>query len=263
MNSQVHLLLALAAQLICSTVGVGLAYAGCDSDEDCRFGRVCIDYVCQEETSSCEKDVDCGVGLICDQYSCVEPNRSDEKTQSDEKVGSSKPVGGAGDFVFPRRASVAVLPFRDHQSDASDDSQYTGAATQAALIAALRRQTDLVVRAVKPTGARSRDGWSRDEALAKAITMDVEYVIYGSCIDFYRVALATKGTGRAAIWLEVVSDQGQVMFRASVRGTGKNELEEAEAILERLASGLVRQWAKAPRKRKRERRRDYGGLPRN
>lgn len=62
-------LAALAAVAILSLSAE--AAAQCETDDDCRYGRVCRDGRCAYPESSCETDVDCPRGQICETGRCV------------------------------------------------------------------------------------------------------------------------------------------------------------------------------------------------
>jgi hypothetical protein len=47
--------------------------AGCESDGDCKAGRVCLSGKCSAKPKSCTKDSECPGDLVCEQTRCVLP----------------------------------------------------------------------------------------------------------------------------------------------------------------------------------------------
>jgi hypothetical protein len=73
------------------------ARAQCESDADCRYGRVCRDGECMSMQRACQRDVDCPEGQVCESGTCM------------AAVGVPSPfAGGAAgsDELPPPRPSV-------------------------------------------------------------------------------------------------------------------------------------------------------------
>lgn len=66
----VRLAVTVAAALVAVALP-RLAAAQCETDADCRYGRVCQDGQCAYPTTPCERDVDCSEGSICESNRCV------------------------------------------------------------------------------------------------------------------------------------------------------------------------------------------------
>ena len=69
---RLRVLLALAS-------GLSIAYAvrawACDSDDDCKAGRVCRRGSCAGK-DSCDDDMDCPGAKVCEQGKCAEPKNN-------------------------------------------------------------------------------------------------------------------------------------------------------------------------------------------
>ncbi len=48
-----------------------LAFGQCETDEDCRYGRICQEGLCTYPSGTCQRDVDCPEGAICESGRCV------------------------------------------------------------------------------------------------------------------------------------------------------------------------------------------------
>jgi len=57
--------------MLCACGGGELDEFGCDSDSDCKHGRVCINGTCQYSGGSCNEDADCPSGQHCYQGNCL------------------------------------------------------------------------------------------------------------------------------------------------------------------------------------------------
>lgn len=66
----VNSIVALAAFIVVGAFPL-VVLAQCESDEDCRYGRVCQDGQCAYPSGSCQRDVDCPDGSICEAGRCM------------------------------------------------------------------------------------------------------------------------------------------------------------------------------------------------
>ena len=80
-----------------------VAAAQCETDEDCRYGRVCQDGRCSYPASACERDVDCPEGAICESGRCViaAPVAEDSASSSQQLLPPPRPAAVRG--LRPRR----------------------------------------------------------------------------------------------------------------------------------------------------------------
>lgn len=62
--------------------------AQCETDEDCRYGRVCQEGSCTYPADACERDIDCPEGAICESGRCVvaSPAANSSATQSERHM---------------------------------------------------------------------------------------------------------------------------------------------------------------------------------
>ncbi len=84
-----------------------LALAQCETDDDCRYGRVCRDGRCAYPANACERDVDCPEGQVCESGTCVNA----------VPVSSPFPSSGADREVLPPPRPAVINNIRPRRTD--------------------------------------------------------------------------------------------------------------------------------------------------
>ncbi|MDX1564773.1 MAG: hypothetical protein R3236_05165, partial [Phycisphaeraceae bacterium] len=136
--------------------------------------------------------------------------------------------------------TIAVLPFKDHISDDPDDSKDTGAICQRFMAQALLEDAGIRAKVYDPASRDSRKLLRSDQAISMGRKLGVQYVIYGDCTEFYRVAPFTFRVDRAGmrVWMVRVQD-GKLVFTASDTRRTDDNLEQPEDAIEQIAEEMV------------------------
>ncbi len=224
--------------LVCwLVVGAGLVLAdtavACTSDMDCKGDRICSKSECRAPGRSCRLDEDCELGARCLDAQCL-------SRPADQRM--------VRQLVVP--SSILVLPFRDHQSSDPRDSVDTGLYAQKSFFKSLGKIKGLTVLVSEYSLRTARQGWSRAGALAVASEHKVDAVVYGEVTDFYRVAPFTVRNDRAAVWVEVVTASGEILFRRETRLQLNTNHIEPTRLLDMMADDIVKMIAPPKRRRK-------------
>ncbi len=146
-------------------------------------------------------------------------------------------------FQFPRGATIVVLPFKDNDSSDPRDSEDTGRAAQQAFLHAFEELTDLPITEVVGDAAAAAVGLTRSQAVEAAASAGVDYAVYGSCVQFYRVAPMTFRADEAGVTVEVVAADGTVVYRETMQKNAAANTQEPEDVLARIAKKIVKQVA--------------------
>ncbi len=106
-------------------------------------------------------------------------------------------------------ARVTVLPFRDHTSSDPEDRDNTGLISQEIVANAIRSEhSAVVVDPHVPAGFDSTVGYSLDQAREIGATRSADYVMFGQCIEFFRVAPMTFRSDKGGIAVTMISMPG-------------------------------------------------------